>query len=446
MFLSAFEQNTLKSRVIPVYSSCSQRNTIANEQHLAKLNGGLLRQIFNFNFNVGEILICISFWKKIMVFKAAVLSIDGGGIKGIVPAMILEEIEKRTGKRICQLFDLIAGTSTGGILALGLTKPNPDKNHPQFLAKDLVDLYVSQGAVIFQRREIKKLNPLQRTTIKTLLNLFSINTEPEDLFSSKYSINGKTEIINKLLGDVPIKSALAEVLITSYATNLRKPFFFTSHIAKGQKYRTKDNFCTVCEGYTMQDAAMATSAAPTYFKPYPLNTPHLSPGISILVDGGIFANNPTSIAIIEAIKSHKMRTDDNISLDEVLVVSLGTGSKAPKLDNNEDITNWGQIRWIEPLINMVFISQSKVVDYQMEQLLSISNQYYRLQPQYSNIRANDYSVKKNMLVYVNEDMDDVSRDNIDNLVLATQQFIRTEDYTLNSIAEQLLQLNDRKNS
>ena len=59
-----------------------------------------------------------------MPYRFKLLSIDGGGVRGIIPAIILAEIEKRTGKRICELFDLIAGTSTGGILTLGLTKPN----------------------------------------------------------------------------------------------------------------------------------------------------------------------------------------------------------------------------------------------------------------------------------------------------------------------------------
>ena len=69
-----------------------------------------------------------------------ILSIDGGGIRGIIPAIILAEIEERTEKRVADLFDLIAGTSTGGILALGLTKPNEERK-PQYAARDLVDLY-----------------------------------------------------------------------------------------------------------------------------------------------------------------------------------------------------------------------------------------------------------------------------------------------------------------
>src|SRR5918998_5663430 len=77
-----------------------------------------------------------------------VLWIDGGGIRGIIPAMVLAEIERRTGKRTAEVFDLVAGTSTGGILALGLTKPGQN-GRPEYSAKKLIDLYETEGGKIF---------------------------------------------------------------------------------------------------------------------------------------------------------------------------------------------------------------------------------------------------------------------------------------------------------
>lgn len=76
------------------------------------------------------------------VFK--VLSIDGGGIRGIIPAMVLAEIEDRTGRPVAETFDLIAGTSTGGILALGLTLPG-DNGRPRYAAEELIGLYEEEG-------------------------------------------------------------------------------------------------------------------------------------------------------------------------------------------------------------------------------------------------------------------------------------------------------------
>ncbi len=79
-----------------------------------------------------------------------ILSIDGGGVRGIIHAMILAELERRTGKRIHELFGLIAGTSTGGVLALGYARPGAEGG-PEYTAADLVDLYGNEGHRIFHR-------------------------------------------------------------------------------------------------------------------------------------------------------------------------------------------------------------------------------------------------------------------------------------------------------
>lgn len=386
-----------------------------------------------------------------MTFKVAVLSIDGGGIKGIVPAMILAEIEERTGKRICELFDFIAGTSTGGILALGLTKPSKeDRKKPQFTAKDLVNLYRKEGGMIFQRRKEKKLNFFDAAKInglKAILAKFAPEVEPEDLFSSKHSRKGKEDVIIKYFGDTYIKEAITEVLITSYSTNFRKPIFFTSNSTKEQESKSSQSFRIICEGHKMKDAALATSAAPTYFKPYAISAINHPDKEYTLVDGGVFANNPTSIAIIEAMNSYKSRTGESISLDDLLVVSVGTGRKSRGLDI-KDIADWGQIKWIEPLINMALNGQSEVVDYQMEQLLSTNLQdntqdkqhYYRFQPQYSETKnSKDYSIGGDALIYVNDNMDDASPDNISDLVKAADRFIDMERHNLERLIKKFQQ-------
>ena len=79
-----------------------------------------------------------------------ILAIDGGGIRGLIPAIVLADLERRTGRRTAELFDLIAGTSTGGILACGLTRPG-DGDAPAFSAADLIGLYESEGPEIFHR-------------------------------------------------------------------------------------------------------------------------------------------------------------------------------------------------------------------------------------------------------------------------------------------------------
>lgn len=113
-----------------------------------------------------------------------ILSIDGGGIRGILPARILNEIEER-GKKIAHLFDSIAGTSTGGILALCLTKPNKDKdkkNTPQYSALDILELYENEGGKIFSK------------------SCWITGS----LIEAKYPIDGMEEVLSKYLGDTKI--------------------------------------------------------------------------------------------------------------------------------------------------------------------------------------------------------------------------------------------------
>lgn len=376
-----------------------------------------------------------------MAFKFKVLSIDGGGIKGIIPAKILEVIERRTGKRIFELFDLIAGTSTGGILTLGLTKPKSDvPNTSEYKVEHLIDMYKQKGEKIFQRRPI---NPVQGTlfsTLKSILNQLKVNLEhPEDLFYSKYTQVGRADVIANYLGkktpkqeekeEVLIQDALTEVLITSYETQRRLPIFFTSN---SEKETINNNFHRICQGITMYDAAMATSAAPTYFKPHLMNAFDEKTGAYTLIDGGVFANNPTTIAIIEAMNSYYLKTKESLKLDDILVISLGTGSLTREFSYDE-IKNWGQIKWGEPLINVVLDSQSEVVAYQLEQLLQ-PQQYFRFQPQLSKIR-DDYG----NVIAANDDMDDASKLNIENLEAIADTFIRRNNNRLKTLMDLLVE-------
>jgi len=133
-----------------------------------------------------------------------VLSIDGGGIRGVIPATVLAEIETRTQARIAELFDLIAGTSTGGVIALGLVKPSSDdETRPQFAASELVDLYEKEGHRIFARSPWHHLVAL------------------DNLLDEKYESVGIESVLKQYFGDVPLSKAVTETLITSYELRAR---------------------------------------------------------------------------------------------------------------------------------------------------------------------------------------------------------------------------------
>ena len=189
-----------------------------------------------------------------------VLSVDGGGIRGLIPAMVLANLEERTGKRTAELFDLIAGTSTGGIIALALTVPGED-GEPRWTANDLVDLYLTEGPRIFHH------------SIGRLLE------SGLGLLDEKYDARPLEDALKKYLGEAMISHAVTDVMVTSYDLEHRKPFFFKTDRAKVKPEHD----------WLMREAARATSAAPTYFEPEKLTA---DGEVFALCDGGVFANNP----------------------------------------------------------------------------------------------------------------------------------------------------------
>jgi len=274
-----------------------------------------------------------------------VLSIDGGGIRGIIPAMVLAEIERRTERRIAEMFDLVAGTSTGGILALGLTKPGQD-NKPEYSAKKLIELYETEGGKIFSIPVWHRIH------------------SGWGLADEKYPSTGIDEVALKYFGDVRLAQAFKEVLITAYEIEKRGPWFF-------KRWEALDSN----KGFNpfMREVARATSAAPTFFEPLQLKVGSL--GNRAFIDGGVHSNNPAMCAYVEAMKIHPEEK-------EFLVVSLGTGEQTRNMPY-EEVKGWGLALWARPVLNVVFDGVSDTVDYQLRELLSTqegdARRYYRFQ-------------------------------------------------------------------
>ena len=269
-----------------------------------------------------------------------VLSIDGGGIRGIIPALVLHEIEECTGKRIAELFDLIVGTSTGGILALGATVPDRD-GKPAHSARKAVKIYQEQGQKIFTRTPGLKV-PL----IPTL-----------GLFEELYAANGLEEILQDYFGNTRLSEAITPVVITSYDIEI--------HEAKFLKSADPDDAHVL-----MREAARATSAAPTYFEPIQIEFGINNP--ATLIDGGVFANNPAMCAYVEARKIFK---DD----PDVFLVSLGTGQISGGRIEYDDAKQWGKLGWIlGGLLDIMFNASDRIIDEQLKRLLG-EDKYFRLQ-------------------------------------------------------------------
>jgi len=164
-----------------------------------------------------------------------ILSIDGGGIRGLIPALVLAEIEQRTGKSIAESFDLIAGTSTGGLLALGFAKDD-GRGKAQYSANELADIYQSRGNEIFARSFWKGVS--------------SIGGLRDELYPS----TGIEHVLDDFFGDDSIGSGVTKTLVTCYDIQNREPLFIKSW---------REEFHSVL----IKHAARATSAAPTFFEP-----------------------------------------------------------------------------------------------------------------------------------------------------------------------------------
>lgn len=322
-----------------------------------------------------------------------ILALDGGGIRGIIPAKILDTIEKRLGEPIAKHFDLITGTSTGGILALGLTVPGDDATMPKFAASELVDLYTTRGRDIFSQPARKRL-----------LDWLPLPVEVDTVFDEKYATAGLERVLEAKFGDAMLSDAVTDVLVTAYGIESRDPWFFSSKDAQ-------DNGGD--DDHKMTLVARATSAAPTYFEPLPWHNGHHD----ALVDGGVFANNPTMCGWAEIVARDRSA--------ETFVVSIGTGSKKQPYPYGK-AKNWGLAKWARPILDIVFDGVSATVDYQMNKLLNRPGKpprYYRLQPDLVEPGVGG--------------MDNASGEHIGKLVKLADEFIARNDATIDEICTAL---------
>ncbi len=317
-----------------------------------------------------------------------ILSIDGGGIRGVIPAKILCKLEDVTGKPISALFDLVAGTSTGGLIALALGMPSSEKTAPKYSAEDVLKLYVNRGEEIFARNKIQRI----------------IN--PYGLFEELYDKQGIENVLEDYFFNANLGDSVTNTMVTSYDIHARMPVIFKSWLAESGR---ESNFPIKLIG-------RATSAAPTYFEPIRIK-PDSTDGALALVDGGLFANNPTMCALAEHFKLFGRD-------EEILIVSLGTGDLVRRFEYNQ-AKNWGKLDWINPIISIMFQGASVTVDYQVRQMMQafgLQHNYYRFQTP---------------LDLGNDDMDDSSQENIDALLDEANQILSDHEDKINELCAKI---------
>lgn len=282
-----------------------------------------------------------------------ILTIDGGGLRGIVPVRILQKVEQLTGKKILDTFDFLAGTSTGGLIVSCLTLQNGQQPaQPKYALDQIADIYVKKGGVIF---------PLQ-SGIGRLFNKVS------NLYSPAYSADGIEKVLKEYVGEERIKDALKPIMVSTYDLKSNRPVFFKSAEAHDD---TSANA-------RIHDICRATSAAPTYLPAYSFtHKGQLLTGI----DGGVYVNNPTMASIAELSKYgnagfYKKKDGSPVAYDDIRILSLGTGTYTGSI-SDEQATSWGEIQWVTKVIDIMMKGVNQSTDYESNEMLD-SGKYLRL--------------------------------------------------------------------
>ena len=262
-----------------------------------------------------------------------ILSLDGGGIRGVLTATLLQRLEEASPGFLSQV-DLFAGTSTGGILALGLAAG--------LTPTECRRLYVTEGGFIFFN-----------STARAVLELGNLG-------GPKYDNDNLRRALLDEFADVTLADLPRKVLISSFAVD--------NHPANPAAWRTwKPKFFHNYPGpesdgaQRVVDVALRTSAAPTYFPMY-----------QEFVDGGVSANNPSMCALAQALNA----PTGGQKLDDIRLLSVGTGQRSQYLTVRD--VNWGVVEWAPHLVNLLMEGSNGLGDYQCRQVLGAN--YFRLNP------------------------------------------------------------------
>ncbi|MCD0470358.1 patatin-like phospholipase family protein [Flavobacterium sp. JAS] len=360
--------------------------------------------------------------------KILILTVDGGGIKGIIPSYFLEQLESASamGLPCYQIFDIIGGTSTGGIIATALTSPllsNGTEVVEPMTASDIFAMYKNNGDKIFVSQEFADFKYVSlyygddgngngiEPYLQSIYQSYSLNDAKNNMeqvlqgrtkhvFTTSYTINSSGGVVNK-----PQKGS-------DYG-----PYLFNWLDASNPS-----------DDYLVWEAARATSAAPTFFPVANLGGgqgANSQANERWALDGGVMSNNPAIWAISEA-----FRTQLVSSLSDIVLVSLGTGTypggaglvTAHQGDPDPDNGNWGEAPWLASdlydltgvengdgaIIKIITEAVQLVSSQQILGLESSGLSYYRLEPTITQAQSQ---------------MDNISKSNVDSLIQTATDYL-----------------------
>lgn len=348
--------------------------------------------------------------------KVRILSLDGGGIRGIIPATVLEYIENKfieksgnPNARLADLFDFVIGTSTGGILTCFYLTPNPDKGEDQpktkYKASQALEFYSEKGYRIF--------NASKHYPWFGLRQLYN---------ASKYTARNLESIFAEEFGVLTMSELVKPCLVTTYDLAAKSSFFFSSREPENKQRE-----------FYVKDVARSTSAAPTYF-PSALIKNLVTGKEMVNIDGGVYANNPTMCGYAEC-RNTVFPQMAYPSADQMLILSIGTGGGQVDFPASEKSGNWGLLKWAKSMPDIMMDGSFDTVDYQMKRLFGSLAEEHKY-----NYKRVD--VPQDKRTY-SKDMADASPANIEALKEAGKEALKAaqrnhEQYNLDNFIDRLI--------
>ncbi len=277
------------------------------------------------------------------------LSLDGGGVRGLAHIQVLAELEKRTGRSVIDLFDAIVGTSVGGILACLLTLPDPQNpTRPKYSAQALAEILTAR-----------------------LPQLFASKWQSfGGIFRTRYKTTSLKNVLQELLGENNFKNRLLPTVLVATRLDSYVQQFFTT--------RSDADFLT-------KHLAAATAAAPTYFKPQLIGAIGGS-NKYWYTDGGIGMNNPALAGIALLYEEYKILPKN------MNILSLGAGTEV-RTQANYALLRGGSASWAGELANALFAGQMSATDNIAR--FYCESRYHRFDPDLGvgNLRLDDISIE-----------------------------------------------------
>lgn len=326
-----------------------------------------------------------------------ILSIDGGGIRGIIPGMLLVALEEKLKQEsknqdaaIVDYFDFFAGTSTGGILTCLLLCPADDHpSRPKFTAKAALNIYLEHGNEIFKMSFFKRL----RAKL--------------GLAGERYNSAIFEGILHQYFGDTKLSQLIKPCIISAYNIELRKTHFFRQQnaIVKGD-----------IRDFYLRDVCRATSAAPSYF-----SVAEIYSAANVrypLLDGGVFATNPALSGLIEVTKAY-----NQTKINDIHLLSLGTGRSRRSYDYDH-FKKSSAMAIVPALIDIMMSGVAETSDFFLHQLFSSAGKeknYLRIEP--------------TSLESIKEGLDAASPSNTQKLVALGDKTVSENDAVITQLAK-----------